>query len=65
MLEHALHAPETAAGDHGGLDADRTAWVSAAGAGMITASSAALRGRDRECSDGQRADGGGAKRKSG
>ena len=44
VLEHALHAPEAAAGQHRGLDAVGGRRVAIAGGGMITASSAAREG---------------------
>src|SRR5450759_2237269 len=63
MLEHALHAPETAARDHGGLDAIGGLNVRG-GSGDDHGVFRSQRGCDDESSDRQRADGGGAERKA-
>src|SRR5665213_1057416 len=63
MLEHALHAPETATGDDDGLDAVRCRHVDRGGRddhGVFGGE----RGRDDKSGDRQRADRGGTKRKT-
>src|SRR6266849_9435400 len=62
MLEHALHPPETSAGDHGGLDAVGRLGVHGRG-GDNHGVFRRARGGYRECGDRQRADRGGAERK--
>src|SRR5260370_26684987 len=63
MLEHALHAPETAAGDDGGLDAVGRLSVRARG-GDDQGVFRRERGRGDEDSDRQRTDSGSAERKA-
>src|SRR5262249_39418185 len=62
VLDHALHAPEAAAGEHGGLDAVGIFGVEGGGGNDHGLLSGARR-RDREGGKRQRADGGGAERK--